>query len=203
MQSVDLTGQTFSFLTVEEPIYRPHRRTWNCRCVCGVLHEVTTGNLRNGSIRSCGCRRKDELARSMTKHGANRGGRRTKEYRAWSHIIGRCRNPGDGGWEHYGARGVCVSEEWAQSFEAFFAHVGAAPSPQHSIDRIDNNGHYEPGNVRWATSAQQSRNTRRTIRIGDLCLRDACLVAGVSYGAVQARIRRGQQPDEAIRCLKK
>lgn len=124
-------------------------------------------------------------------HGESIAGSRTKEYRVWSHIKGRCRNPRDAAFHLYGGRGITMCEEWASSFEAFVSAVGRAPSPTHSLDRIDNNGNYEPGNLRWATPAQQSRNTRRTIMLNGVPLVDYCEAEGLSYGAVSARIRRG------------
>ncbi len=83
------------------------------------------------------------------------------EYYAWRAIKGRCGNPKNPGWKNYGARGIRICQEWADSFEAFYAYVGPRPSAGHSIDRYPNNdGNYEPGNVRWATSIEQNRNRR-------------------------------------------
>ncbi len=86
------------------------------------------------------------------------------EYRAWYQMIYRCTNPKFPQWKDYGGRGISVCAEWRNSFTAFFEHVGPRPSPQHSFDRIDNDGNYEPGNVRWATRSQQNSNQRRTKR---------------------------------------
>ena len=134
----------------------------------------------------------------LLKHGANRGGARTKEYRAWTHIKGRCLKPTDGGYRWYGARGITMHPEWAESFEAFLAGVGHAPSPDHSIDRIDNDGPYAPGNVRWATKSEQARNTRRTVMFEGVPLKDFCEQNGLGYGAVRARLRRGDPSHIAI-----
>lgn len=83
------------------------------------------------------------------------------EYRAWSQIKQRCLNPKVSGYKDYGARGIKVCDEWINSFDAFYEHIGERPSPKHSIDRIDNNGNYEPGNVRWATLSTQNINKRK------------------------------------------
>jgi hypothetical protein len=199
MKAANLIGQTFGHLTVLAAIPREHRRTWNCLCVCGAEHEVTTGNLRNGSIRSCGCCKEAASAAAMTKHGHNRGSHRTKEYRAWAHLVGRCRNPTDAAWADYGGRGIAVCDRWAESFETFLADVGRAPSPRHSIDRIEVNGDYEPDNCRWATPAEQARNTRRAIRIEGRPLKDICEERGLPFKTIYARVRRGSTPEEALR----
>ncbi len=111
----------------------------------------------HGHTRSCGCL----TAENNYKHGmAN-----TKEWNTWVKVISRCTNPKCKNFKDYGGRGIKVCDEWLNSFEAFFEHIGYCPNPQMSIDRIDNEGHYEPGNVRWATKKQQNRNTRKTTKV--------------------------------------
>lgn len=121
---------------------------------------------------------------------------KTPEYAAWQHIIQRCRNSKNRGYKNYGGRGIRVCEEWANSYAAFLAYVGRRPSPKHSIDRYPNNdGNYEPGNVRWATQSDQVKNSRRGKRItcnGEtLNLYDWAAKVGVSYQVIQQRLRRG------------
>ena len=127
----------------------------------------------------------------LVRRGERHGATRSKEYRAWVHIRERCENPNDKAFHNYGGRGLTVCEAWRASYGAFLGAVGRAPTPKHSLDRIDNDRGYEPGNVRWATTAQQSRNTRRTILVGGQSLTDYCATHGLSYEAVQMRIRRG------------
>lgn len=107
----------------------------------------------------------DPLFKKNEKHGA----RRTPEYRIWSHIKGRCNNSKDAAYSNYGGRGITICGAWSKSFLAFLAHVGERPTPQHSLDRINNDGNYEPGNVRWATKSEQALNTRRVhlVTVGD------------------------------------
>jgi len=101
------------------------------------------------------------MPRNNIKHGYLIGGV-PKEYAAWSRMKSRCNNPSFIEFDKYGGRGITVCEKWSKSFEAFITDVGPRPSPQHSLDRINNNGNYEPGNVRWATRIQQMNNTSRT-----------------------------------------
>jgi hypothetical protein len=130
----------------------------------------------------------NENKATRLRHGDNRKGRRTKEYRVWAHIIGRCNNKNDASYRLYGGRGISVCERW-RVFENFLIDMGRAPEGL-TLDRKDNNGNYEPSNCRWATPAQQSRNTRRNIVIDGLCLKDYCQLHNIGYDAAQARIRR-------------
>jgi hypothetical protein len=124
------------------------------------------------------------------------------------HLLGvpaksRCLNPKVESYKDYGARGVTICEEWRKDFSAFYRCVGARPSPLHSIDRYPNNdGHYEPGNVRWATKEQQvanRRNTARAVVDGEsIPLAEACRRLDLNYNAVWMRISRGTTPETAI-----
>lgn len=102
---------------------------------------------------------------SSFKHGD--GGRKTRspEYRAWAHAIDRCYNPKDRGYKNYGARGIRMHVKWRNDFAAFLTYVGRKPSPAHFLDRINNNGNYEPGNCKWSTPLESGRNTRTIIKV--------------------------------------
>lgn len=163
----DLAGRRFGRLAALGPV--EIRRyigathvIWRCSCDCGSSVNVSAGHLRSGNTTSCGCYRKEVSTSVNTKHGQCRKRAKivTKEYRAWTHMIGRCHTPTDRAYARYGGRGITVCDEWRSSFQAFFDHVGKAPSSRHTIDRVDNSGGYMPGNVRWATYSEQNRNRR-------------------------------------------
>lgn len=124
------------------------------QCDCGTIAVVRVRQITSGGsirCRSCASR---ERGRKHGMHG-------TPEYNAWSAIIQRCTNEAHPYYSYYGGRGIKVCDDWRDSFESFFNAVGRRPSPYHEIDRINNEGNYEPGNVRWATGKENSRNTRR------------------------------------------
>lgn len=130
------------------------------------------------------------------------GNTRTAAYRRWVHIRQRCENPKDAGFCDYGGRGIKVCQRWRDSFVAFLEDVGEPPSVDHSIDRIDNDGHYEPGNVRWATASVQQRNTRRsklvTIDGVTKTLTEWVEESDIEYGVALYRINAGWEPRRAL-----
>jgi hypothetical protein len=160
----DMVGKVCGRLTVIE--FAGVRRGyafWRCRCSCG-RETVTRGTrLRVGDSRSCGCLCRELTGQRGCKqivHGHARASGHSPEYRSWERMRRRCSDQNTSYWKHYGARGITVCQPWQDSFEAFLAYVGPRPSPAHSLDRIDNDGNYESGNVRWATRSEQQRNRR-------------------------------------------
>lgn len=124
------------------------------RCDCGTERSVSGYTIRSGRSRSCGCLQRELAAERGRTHGLTG----SPEYVSWSSMKARCLNPKNDNYSRYGGRGITVCNEWRDSFEAFLAAVGPKPSPHHTLDRIDVDGNYEPGNVRWATPAEQRAN---------------------------------------------
>lgn len=172
-------------------------RCVTCRCDCGTERQVAQCRLRSGRSRSCGCLRPDQL----TTHGNAPRGRKPAEYDVWSAMRSRCNSPSDPGFRHYGGRGIKVCQRW-DTFAAFLSDMGRRPSERHSIDRIDNDGDYEPGNCRWATQKDQCRNQRSNVWVtygGERrVLAELVEAHGKDYMRVYQRIRRGWDAERAI-----
>lgn len=138
-----------------------NRAYWLCKCDCGSETVTWVGSLQSGDIRSCGCLRRETVAAKNRRHGMSG----TAEYNTWLLMRRRCLNPRSKGWKNYGGRGITVCEAWLNSFETFLADVGPRPSPEHSIERKEVDGNYEPGNVIWATYSEQMNNMRKSVKI--------------------------------------
>jgi hypothetical protein len=154
-------GARFGRLTVTGETERRNGNAYTpVRCDCGAKKTIRTCSL-GASANSCGCLRKEDSSARFRTHGSTG----TSEYRIWHGMKWRCRNH-----PTYLGRGITVADRWLVSFEAFLADVGPRPSSKHTLDRLDNDGNYEPGNVAWRTYAEQNRNRRPQLR--ETCIND-------------------------------
>lgn len=132
--------------------------SYRCRCSCGTVRYVRLQNLIRGASRSCGCLQKEKAKGRLTKHGESM--ENSPEYIAWRSMKSRCLIKSATGYRNYGGRGITVCNDWILSYAIFLRDVGRRPTSGHSLERRDNNGNYEPGNVYWATKTEQSMNKR-------------------------------------------
>jgi hypothetical protein len=181
-------------------------RLVRCLCDCGQETNTRLDGLRAGTAQSCGCLRNEVNAERLRTHGMSAvdGGKASPEYRAWGNMIQRCHNPNNAAYHNYGGRGIEVCDRWRNSFKAFLEDMGCRPGPGYSIDRIDVNGNYEPGNCRWATAKVQRANQRtRTPTLfafkGQLrTLKEWSRETGIAYATLLMRFRMGWSLERAF-----
>jgi len=179
---IDITGKKFGFITVlgHSNIRIKHRLLWNCKCVCGKIIKRIRGVLN--VIQSCGCMKAYIQSKKGTRHGMH--GSRT--YTTWQSIKTRCSCRSYPSYYRYGGRGIFVCDRWLHSFENFLKDMGERPEGC-SIERIDNDRHYEPGNCRWVTRKGETK-----------CLSDWAEHVGIKRETVKARIKYGWSIEEAL-----
>lgn len=184
-----MLGRDFGRLTVLSLVVGVRPTRWLCRCACGEQTTVRGGNLVTGKVKSCGC-----------LVGEFHGNRSSPLYSMWARMHQRCANQKMAQWPDYGGRGIRVCARW-RSFTAFVADMGARP-PGGTIDRIDNDGNYEPGNCRWATRVEQGRNkrTNHMVQTGDrrVPLAEAAELTGIAASTIRTRLRRGWPEHQAV-----
>src|SRR5262245_19695445 len=190
----DFVGKRFGKLVVVTySRHKKNRAYWWCKCDCGVTKEVSSGNLQHA--RSCGCGRLE----AIRTHGMSKSG----VYSTWKAMLKRCLQPTHRSYRNYGGRGITIWPEWQDNFESFFRDMGPRPSKDHFIDRIDVDGNYVPGNVRWITRHDSNRNKRETVLIefkgSTKPLVEWCEIFNIPYDTVFQRIRNsGWSTDDAL-----
>ena len=194
MKKIDLKGQRFGrLLVVAEAKSRNKKTFWTCLCDCGKTVEVHAYNLKRGFTKSCGCLNDEMRRKRSTTHGKTN----SRLYGIWSHMKGRCFCKTDAAFPSYGGRGISVCEEWRDSFETFQEWALAnGYRDDLTIDRIDNDGNYEPSNCRWVSRKEQARNTRNNFVYKGKCLSEWCEEIGIDHALVLARLNRLGWPIE-------
>lgn len=189
---IDRTGMRYgAWLVVSMAELRGGKRFWLCRCDCGNEAKVASGNLATGSSSGCSsCKRKTHNLSKLP------------EYDIWSGIKSRCYCQTATGFQNYGGRGISMCQRWRESFPAFLEDVGRRPSPKHSLDRIDNNGDYEPGNCEWVSHKHQANNKRTNVRLrlGDQekTQKQWEEHLGLGHGTLRHRLRSGWTLSQAL-----
>ena len=208
MKTIDISNKKFGkLLAVKRCTNMSGKTAWECKCDCGNITFVTTSNLTCNRIRSCGCLKIKQLLERSTTHNQ----RHTVLYSVWRGLRQRCNNPKHASYHNYGGRGIKVCEEWDKSFQSFYDWSyanGYSTENQKdeklklTIDRIDNNGNYEPSNCRWVDRKTQTRNMRTTRFITfngqNKSVSEWCEIYGIKLQTFNTRIRNGWSIEEAL-----
>ena len=201
---IDLTARKYGRLSVIGRFDVRHRVTrWECLCECGNIRIVGSHALQSGHSKSCGCLNREISQQANKKHGQTKSNHTavTPEYRTWCGILQRCTNPKNTHYDRYGGRGITICDKWRNDFMAFYEDMGKRPAGT-TIDRIDNNKGYEPGNCRWADKKTQQNNLSNNVVITHdgitMTLPMWAERLGIKKSCLDARIRRGWAIDRAL-----
>lgn len=191
----DLTGFVYGRLTAISRVgQRGHNTVWRCRCACGTETDVLQCNLLTGNSTSCGCWLREMVGDMFRTHGDSG----SREWRLWKDMLTRARNTRRPSAGRYSLRGIGVCKRW-EKYENFIADMGRRPSPEHSLDRKNNDRGYSKANCRWATRSQQARNTSRNVLTtwkGEThCSVDWAEIFGVSRSAFAYRLKNWKKKD--------
>jgi hypothetical protein len=202
LYNVSLVGRRFGRLIVKEPAGKVKNEAfWLCMCDCGNKKIVRGGHLKSGDTSSCGCLKRENIRKSKFVHGAAIVGKVTREYGAWQNMKKRCLNPKSSDYKNYGGRGIKVCDRWVHNFKDFFSDMGKCP-PGLTLERIDNNGNYEPSNCRWATRKEQGINTRNNRRIelnGQIkTVSEWAEITDIPDSTLRTRLRDGWTPEVTV-----
>jgi hypothetical protein len=159
---------------VKESSERKHGEVcWVCKCDCGnITTPIRSSSLTSGATKSCGCLHSERIKQKNFVHGVfvNPDKHFQRVYKNWTSMKQRCFNPKEKNYKNYGGRGITVCDEWKSDFQAFYDYVSKLPNFNkrgYSLDRINNDGNYEPNNVRWATQKEQINNSRIVLKRGN------------------------------------
>jgi hypothetical protein len=192
-----MIGQRFGKLVVTALLdERKHgQKVYACTCDCGRESFALAGNLRKGNSTSCGCSRKKTCSIRMTSLNLRHGETKTKLWRTWRGIVERTTNAASSHYLRYGGKGIGICSEWL-TYENFASYMGKPPTEAHSIDRINNKKGYQPGNVRWATAAEQAANRSTNIYVllnGErMILSRAAVVLNISKSSASRWFAQGK-----------
>lgn len=158
-QLINIQGLKFNRLTVISRAENDKggKAIWKCLCECGKLVVASGTDIRSGHTKSCGCFKSDMTSQRNMIHGCSK---KNPIYKTWCGMRTRCNNKNHVYYKHYGGRGIKVCDRW-NDFNNFLEDMGEKPSPAHTLERVDNDGHYEHNNVRWATKKEQASNSRK------------------------------------------
>ena len=196
---IELAGEKIGRLNVIEGIHKPGIERLFYRCICECGKEIISGAqaLRRGNTRSCGCLRDQKIKELNFQHGMSH----TPMHNRWWSMIQRCTDKNCKAYPAYGGRGITVCERW-MDFNNFLEDVGFPPSENMSLDRIDNNGNYDPGNVKWSTKSEQANNRRSNRMITcdgkTKTVAEWSRISGIPVSAIFDRISRGWEPARAV-----
>jgi hypothetical protein len=193
---IDITGQSFNKLKVIKRVENNNygNAQWLCKCLCGEEKVFQGTHLRSGKPQSCGCSAIKSMAQKNTKHGMSR----SKGYKAYRAVLQRCNNPKSKAYKYYGGRGIKICDRWLESFENFWEDMGEEHRDTLTLDRINNNGNYEPSNCRWATRKMQQNNRRAnffiTYKDETLTIAEWADKLNIGFGTLAHRIKYAQWP---------
>lgn len=199
----DLTGQTFERLFVESfaGVDQYKESLWLCLCNCGNRKIIRRSNLKRGLTTSCGCYNLERTIETQVTHGHSKNKTKSRELMSWQGTKARCSNPKATGYSNYGGRGITMCDRWKNSFSAFLEDMGPRPTGC-TLERVDNNGNYEPGNCAWIPKGNQSRNQRKSIRLTyketTLVLKQWMRAINRSRLFIKSRLKKGETLENII-----
>ncbi len=198
IRCVPKIGSRFCRLVLIDIIRGPLFTVGKWKCDCGKTILCRIAAVKSGNTKSCGCLKIDICIKRSTSHGKCKW----PEYDHWCRIINRCESPTNSRFSYYGGRGIKICRRWRHSFDNFISDMGRKPFPRASIDRIDNNGNYEPSNCRWANQTQQNNNKRNSVRLTfngkTMTVAEWARERGVLQNALYARLRIGWSDEKIL-----